>query len=360
MWFIFRLAIIPIIYLIYSTIKKPRNFQNNQNFQNDQLIEEKEKNKHNIIVKYLYYLKSSNQLTFKLKQESFIANLFKNLGLTKEYSVGNEAFDQLVYIECDDPQVLDLLKNDQDLIQNLLKLFQSKINFISFDQGYIHVETKHELSEIDQQILYLIKVSVDDAQLASSNIQKTLIFTKLTMVEFLIWTIAGQGVVGAIEFMMSSQTQYESIELLLWYSLGFWFFLFCFSLLIIRLVLGTSSVNVYAVSELLILAVLLYPLASYSILSDYNMSFDRSTPHQVACTLIKHREVIHRGKRSTTHSYYFDLEKKDQSQFTIQVPLKQYQQIDISHYDQPSIAIVYGGGRFNIPWIKEVLILNHQ
>jgi hypothetical protein len=360
MWLIFRLAIIPIIYLIYSIIKKPKSFQNNQSFQNDQLIVETEKNKHHIIVKYLYYLKSSNQLTFKLRQESFTANLFKKLGLTKEYSVGNEEFDQLIYIECDDPQVLHLFKNDQDLIQNLLKLFQSKINFISFDQGYIHVETKHELSEIDQQILYLIKVSVDDAQLASSKIQKTLIFTKLTMVEFLIWTIAGQGIVGVIEFMASSQTQYESINLLLWYSLGFWFFLFCFSLLIIRLVLGTSSVNVYAVSELLILAILLYPFAAYSMLSDYNMSFDRSTPHQVECILIQHREVIHRGRRSTTHTYYFDLEKKDQSQFTIQVPLKQYQQIKISHYHQPSIMIVYGTGRLNIPWIKEILILSHQ
>jgi hypothetical protein len=299
-------------------------------------------------------------MTFKLKQESWIASVFKNLGLTKEYVVGNEAFDQLIYIECDDPQVVNLLQNDQDLIHNILKLFQSKITFLSFEEGYLHLETKNELSEINQQILGLIKVAVDDAQLTSSKIQKTLIFTKLTIVEFLLWSIAGQGLIGIFELMMSSQTQYESIQQLLLYSLGFWGILLFLSLVVIRLVLGTSSVNVYAVSELLLLGVFLYPFASYSMLSDYNMNFDQSHPHQVEYTLIRHREVIHRGKRSTSYTYYFDLLRNDQSKYTIQVPLKQYQQIDISHYNKPSIAIVYGDGRLNIPWIKEVLILNHQ
>jgi hypothetical protein len=356
-WLFIRLAIIPVVMILYSFFKKNKNFKNNQKFKNDEIIEEIQRNKHRTPVQYSYYLQSSNRLVFTLKPETLIENFFKQWGLTNEYSVDHTEFDQKIFIECDDPTIVDVLKK-KELIKDILELFRQNIS-LKFNDGYLVLYSKNALTPEDQEILYQIRDAIDQAKLETSQIQKTLIFTKLTIVETFMWVIASQGIIGIIEMMANlGSTLYESKTTLLLYSLALWVILILSSLYVIRIILGASATNVYAVLELLCLGIFCYPPAAVSITSDYNINFDQSTPNQVEYRLLKHREVVHHRKRSTSYSYYFDLARQDQSQYTIEVPFKLYQSVEISRFEQTKVLISYGKGRLNIPWIKEISVLN--
>jgi hypothetical protein len=73
-----------------------------------------------------------SELDFELKRESWIDNLAKTLGISREPQVGSPAFDERVYVISDDARLTALLRSDPALLMRVERMVGNAANGFQF------------------------------------------------------------------------------------------------------------------------------------------------------------------------------------------------------------------------------------
>ncbi len=355
MWIVFRILTMPLVWLINKILKSEEDLSKNEIFQNFEILELWQKGKKT--ESFSYHLKLESPLTLGLRKEGMLESLFKTLGLASELNIGLDAFDRQIFVISDESEVRELLCSSQfKLAYFILDLFKKYPNLkIEIKNQKIKLENAKQLNPVDYGVLYEIQKYI--TQYGYTNYaHQSLHYGKVFFIEFIIWTICAQAIIGIIEYIFYGHTIYLSVKPLIPLTFSFYVGLTIASFLLIKLLLNQSSLIILLLSELMIAIFFFYPIAALSIVSDININMDQSQATDKHFVLMNRREVVsRRSKGGSTTRYYFIIAQKDQiNQPDQHIQIEVERRLYAAALYQNEIIVWEKKGYFNINHIDKI------
>lgn len=258
---------------------------------------------HNKLVTATVELSFFGSCWFQLDAESRSDRLLKALGLAREFQTGNKAFDEAIYISCDQTAVQSWFANNSRALELVQQLIQ-ELNATSIRcQGYEVLITFAINEEPDETRLQTAFALLDqlkplkDLQPQPSDP----FFWRIIAVESLLWSIAAYAIGGYIEYRFELLAMYASPADVLYFACTAGVLALIATYTSCRLLVGRSSRGRLVILEAFTLLIFTLPYASVLATKEINELQPSATP-AVAVATVNSLYVDERPRRTTYHA----------------------------------------------------------
>lgn len=137
------------------------------------------------------------RLLLSISREDQADRILKRLGLCREIETGDQAFDCMVYVACDHPELHDLLVADGGARAAIRAVFEAGFSRIRHDGAvlWIERETEHLPSDADWEVLRALAAALPDLEQRCSR-RRTRYTTRAILCESTATAIGGFGFVN--------------------------------------------------------------------------------------------------------------------------------------------------------------------
>jgi hypothetical protein len=315
--------------------------------------------KHGAITGFELGIPLPTQCLFKFQTEGMFDGFSKSLGLSTEFQTGDGNFDKKIYLACDYPVLLQQLADSSQSREIILELLGRRMfNSIWSDGSILWTSTasdKEPSEHVIQRMQQLAATLQPLCQTAAP--QKRPFFWRFLWVEALVWSLFGYAASSMLEKSFGHHDYHLYYSDIVKYGLLTAAVLLVILMLIIRLVLGKSSLGHTILAESFFVLLLALPLSGMQLVSDVNRYFDNTEAQQIEALIGSAYTQSKRGRKKYLISYHLQLQSPPML-FNRQVP----ENIEVTE-DLYNVAangkllqLRVKPGFLGLPWYEQMVI----
>ncbi len=361
MWIIFRFALAAAAFGIQFVSKYSSLYSSNGKYKQIKYFQNISRNSKSKKINHFdigFEVKLHIMFTFYLENEN--DHFFKRLGLSNEFQTGDIDFDRKIYIACDHPFLLDILKNNEVVRQSIKNLFLNGFTRIYSDGNVLWANKliHREPNNNEKDLLFDLLNQFNALDSSIPNRFTDQFFWKAVVVQGLTWSIAASAIGSFFEYFFRLENGYLENFKLYQYGIIAAIALFIIFFGLTFLFLKGSSRGHKIIIESAILLLIGLPTLGFQVISDLNKSLDQSNPEiylKKIITTEAHKHTYHRrGRTRTWYTYHIiiDNSKDNFIPHSFEVNFSTYQQA--SYAKQLEIDVAKGW--LNIKWYKQLVV----
>jgi hypothetical protein len=256
----------------------------------------------------LFGVRYAHPLFFSITREGNWDRLFKAFGLSVEAQTGDPAFDQRVYVACDQPELRQVLVNDQSARAAVLALMESGVHRIFTDGAKLWAtsSTRDEPSQSQTENLCVLRLALEKLP---GPVTADPFFWRALAIESAIWSCVWYLVPSVLERVFHGNSVYLNGQV---WTMALAASCAAFALLLVTLAValrGSSRRHRILVDNGVLLLLLVAPAAA-QVASDVNIGLDPSPPYTLQAHVSEKRRHL-TTRRSWTSPYSLRLRWSD-------------------------------------------------
>jgi len=314
------------------------------------------RNKHRI-VSTSFGVPFAHPVFFRLSPERGWDRFFKHVGFAHELQTGDAVFDDAIYVACDHPALAPVLQEAADARAAVLALFRGGAQCIYSDGANLWVR-RHggaEPNPADLAQLATVRDALQAVPAADLQTLRDRYFWRALAVGAVAWSLAFYGVPAIFEMLARTEPLYFNwtpvVTLGLGAALGALALLVGLTWLLLRN--SSRTHRIFVESALVLLFGV--PFSSIVLVSDANISLDRSAPVVHRATVRETYTTITHGKGGSVHiHYYVRLDPGKDPANPLPTALEVTRSVYSDAHQGRPLAVTMRAGALGFPWVQEI------